>query len=57
LLVEMRGIVGALKKQGSSFPEIAPGKPGADYDAEWYQAFINPNPLLDRCIRAFEDHG
>lgn len=42
VLVEMRDKVASLKKQGKSLKEIAASRPGARYDAEWGNAFIDP---------------
>jgi glyoxylase-like metal-dependent hydrolase (beta-lactamase superfamily II) len=41
VLVEIRDKVGSLKKQGRSLAEIVSSKPGARYDAEWGNSFID----------------
>lgn len=42
VLVEIRDKVATLKKQGKSLAETAASKPGARYDAEWGNGFIDP---------------
>jgi glyoxylase-like metal-dependent hydrolase (beta-lactamase superfamily II) len=41
VLVEIRDKVATLKKQGRSLAEIVASKPGARYDAEWGNGFID----------------
>src|ERR1700689_5301880 len=46
VLVEIRGKVAALKKQGKSLPEVVAAKPGARYDAVWGNLFQNPSDFV-----------
>jgi hypothetical protein len=43
VLVEIRDKVATLKKQGRSLADIVASKPGARYDAEWGNGFIDGN--------------
>ena len=46
VLVEIRDKVAALKKQGKSLAEVVAAKPGARYDAEWGNLFMNPAAFI-----------
>ena len=46
VLVEIRGKVAALKKQGKSLPDVVAAKPGARYDAVWGNLFQNPSDFV-----------
>src|SRR5580693_8876537 len=46
VLVEIRGKIAALKKQGKSLPEVVAAKPGARYDAVWGNLFQNPSDFV-----------
>jgi hypothetical protein len=52
VLVEIRDKLVALKGQGRTLAEIVATKPGARYEVEWGNAFIDPGGLLDWCTRA-----
>src|SRR5579862_2222518 len=46
VLVEIRDKVAALKKQGKSLAEVVAAKPGARYDANWGNLFMNPAAFI-----------
>ena len=46
VLVDIRGKVAVLKKQGRSLDEVIAAKPSARYDAEWGNLFMSPAAFI-----------